>query len=139
MSKPNLKACPHCLTEFQPKRKNQLYCATECRTDANNALAKGRYATFKEEVPKVDSIKAQLKSMSAYIAGLTIVVKGATKTDKDTVKWEGRSYKRTSKAHQPVEVHIVKGYGIMIPGNTILFNEGTATNGSGIWAYVLDK
>lgn len=30
------KICTTCQTPYEAKRKNQLYCTDDCRTDANN-------------------------------------------------------------------------------------------------------
>ena len=134
------KPCPNCSTVFQPKRKNQVYCSTDCRTDINNAAAKGRYAAFKEGVPKMDSVKAELKRMREYVAGLTIVLKDVTKVDADTLAYGGRRYKRGTKVGRTdLGVVIAGGSGILLPGNKIIYRPIGGNSLDNCWEYSIEK
>lgn len=134
-----LKKCPQCNKQFQAARKNQLYCSTSCRTDANNVVAKERYATFKEEVPKLDSIKNQLKKVQEYISGLTLIIYGVEKIDRETLLYNGKKYKRGRKIGQPIKgITISSGGSVMIPGNIIIYRDPNLT-GPECWEYILEK
>ena len=140
MYKPILKQCPHCLEAFQAKRKNQLYCTTECRTDANNAVAKSRYANFKEGAPKVNAVKSELKKLREYVASLTIILSDIKEVDRDTIMYGGHSYKRTARVHHPVGIQLSKGVGVMMPGNKIIYNSaGLGSHTERVSEYVLQR
>ena len=116
------KQCPHCDKPFPARRKNQLYCSTECRTDANNVVAKGRYALFKQEAPKVNTFKNQINQLKQYIASLTIVIEDMEVIDSDTIGFRGRKYKRGNRVGQPnLLISLNDGGAILVPGNKIIY------------------
>ncbi|RZK76830.1 MAG: hypothetical protein EOO85_10340 [Pedobacter sp.] len=118
-----VKRCPQCNNPFQPRRKNQDYCSTECRIDHNNGLAKERYANFKKEAPKVTGVHQELRQLRQYVASLTIVLEGVKEIDSDTITYQGQTYhKEESWLDKPmVGITLSQGGAIQIPGNKIIY------------------
>jgi len=140
MAVPISKQCPQCSRPFQARRKNQFYCSTECRIDANNEIAKARYATFKEEAPKANAVQTELKKLKDYLASLTIVVQDVQEVDRDTITYGGRIYKRQAKLGRlSVGVSLQSGGAISVPGNKIHYRRQNSTSVDDCWEYVLSK
>jgi endogenous inhibitor of DNA gyrase (YacG/DUF329 family) len=122
MSTSITKNCPHCKKDFQARRKNQLYCSTECKTDANNAVLKGRYALFKKQAPENEILKEKLKTLRTFISEQIIVLKTVEKLDEKTILYEGRIYKFTALADPPpLPISLKKGGGVLMPGRKIIY------------------
>lgn len=116
--------CPHCAQRFQPRRKNQHYCSTECRTDANNARAKQRYTTFKEEAPKLGTLAAQVRSLKAKLASAILLIKDVDETSVYTIRYAGRDYKRGERLGRLPGVTLSPGFGLLT-GDTIAYRTKT--------------
>ena len=122
MSTPVFAKCPHCKKDFQARRKNQRYCSTECRTDANNEVAKGRYAHFKKEAPENEALKEKLKRLQTYLAQQIIVLKNVKKLDKETILYEGLKYIYNANADPPpLPISLKHGGGLLMPGSSIIY------------------
>lgn len=54
----SIKKCPACQEEFQAKRKNQIYCSSDCRADVNNNKLRIRIQNTKnlEKISKIGEI-----------------------------------------------------------------------------------
>ena len=59
-----MKTCKQCKTMFTPKRKDQIYCSSTCRVDANNELIKSRYKQVKEQAAEQ---KKMIKTIEQYL------------------------------------------------------------------------
>lgn len=136
------KTCPHCQNPFEATRKNQDYCSDDCRIDANNARAKQRYAQSKREGSQLDELRQQVQRLQQQLAArqqqidtqkniieTRPVVITVVKESKDILWYEGRPYKRGPLvSKKEVLVTLEKGVGLLMPGNTILCQDNTATN-----------
>lgn len=132
------KTCPHCQQPFQARRKNQLYCTEECRIDANNAVAKERYASFRQEAPQVEVLQQQVEKIKAQLAAQIVVIK-VVKPTEDTLTYAGHRYKSGKRLDRTgVGVRLDKGVALWMPGNTIIYR--TESNVKEIYyEYVLDQ
>ena len=129
-----LTPCPYCKNTFQPTRKNQLYCSTECRTDSNNEVAKQRYAKFKEGSPKLVALVAQVRSLQTELASASILIRDVEEIDTDTIRYGGRSYKRRSKVGRLPGVSLSEGVGVLT-GDTICYRAKRSTNSDSVYSY----
>lgn len=122
MRTPLMKQCPQCGKPFEARRKNQDYCSTECRTDFNNQVAKGRYATFKQQAPKVAGVQQELKKLKEYLATLTYAIEGIQEIDTKTISYQGKTYVREATVDRPAPgLGLNQGGGVMAPGGKIIY------------------
>lgn len=112
------KTCPQCRQPFQARRKNQLYCTDECRHDANNAVAKNRYHTAKEEGPQLAKLRQKVKTLEDHIASLVVVISGfKLNADTLTLTYAERRYKRVDRRNETgIGVRLDKGLALLMPG-----------------------
>ncbi len=129
-----LTPCPYCKNTFQPTRKNQVYCSTECRTDSNNEVAKQRYAKFKEGSPKLVTLAAQVRSLQTELTSASILIRDVEEIDIDTIRYGGRSYKRRSKVGRLPGVVLSQGVGVLT-GDTISYRTKRATDSDSVYSY----
>lgn len=84
--------CPYCQQVFQPLRRNQRYCSSQCRIDANNDQAQKKYAAYRQEAPQAATIQHQLAELKQYIKQQILVILDIDEVDRKTIRWQGRLY-----------------------------------------------
>lgn len=132
--------CPQCKTSFTPRRRNQIYCTNECRTDINNEVAKERYAAFKKEDAKLQVILKDRQKLQDQLASLIIVAQGVEVIDSDTLRYNGRIYKRATQIKHPtlnlgLDVELLPGGALLMPGPALLFRIRSKTSKE-YWEYL---
>lgn len=86
------KTCPACGTAFEAKRRNQIYCSSECRADINNDKLKAKFNNIKT-LEKEKSVGDKYKA--AYLLATRIVVIEFDEKDKnDIITFEGNKYEK---------------------------------------------
>ncbi|RYF55219.1 MAG: hypothetical protein EOO39_38295 [Cytophagaceae bacterium] len=134
------KTCPQCQQPFQARRKNQLYCTNECRYDANNAVAKNRYHTAKEEGPQLVKLRQKVKRLEEHIASLVVVI-SAFKLNADTLTltYAERRYKRVDRRRKTeVGVNLDTGLALLMPGGKTIICRSETFSPEMYYEFVLD-
>ena len=101
------RPCPRCQQVFQPVRRNQLYCSSQCRIDANNDKAQENYATYRREAPQTATIRQQLAELRRYLKKQIVVAQNIEQLDDKTIRWQGVTYYHHS-------VTEIQHYGILL-------------------------
>lgn len=131
------KVCPHCQETFSPRRKNQDYCSTECRTDANNQKAKTRYATFKKVVIEANVSQEKISKLKERVASLMVVVQGIEEVDSDTISYDGDTYRRQNRVGQIIHGIILReGGAVQTSVGNIIYRSKRAHASDNCWEYV---
>ena len=133
-----LTPCIHCQKSFQPRRRNQRYCSTDCRTDNNNETAKHRYTTFKADAPKLATLVAQVRELQTRLTSARILIEDIEEINAHTIRYAGRSYKRQGLAGRSPVVSIKQGVGILT-GDTIAYRTKLARILDPIYIYILGE
>ena len=125
------KQCPQCKITFTPRRMNQNYCSTQCRTNANNQVAKGRYADYKKGVTHLDQAVSELIALREYMATLTAVIDRITEIDKTRIAYNGHTYVRTTfLTGWYKKVVTIEGAGLLLPNGRIIYKKRDGANGN---------
>lgn len=117
----SIKNCPACQDEFQAKRKNQIYCSSDCRADINNNKLRLRIQNTKN-LEKNNTVGEKYKA--AYLAAIRIVnvQYNYSYSDKEEIIiFEGLKYK--FYAHKE---NILYSMGITLQDHSIKGNARTA-------------
>lgn len=128
--------CPYCQKSFQPRRKNQQYCSTECRTDSNNEAAKQRYTTFKVDAPKLKTLVAQVRELQTKLTSARILIKDVEEIDEKTIRYDGRRYKQVVRVGRMPDVILFEGLGVLT-GDTIVYRRKQARSSDAVYRYEL--
>lgn len=92
------KICPFCQTTFEAKRKNQVYCTSDCREDTNNDKFKAKYhniKTLEKEKEMGDQYKAK------FLNAIRIVLVDYDEADKnEIITFEGKRFKKEAVSLQ---------------------------------------
>lgn len=120
-----MKTCKHCKNEFQAKRKDQIYCTSTCRIDANNQIIKEKYSAVKKK--EIELRKAQSKLMkieselNMYLSTsktLRLITLEAS-IENDTVTYLGNTYVKYDKGTDYNEVAKLR---IILMEGAIVYN-----------------
>lgn len=92
------KKCPVCQNDFEAKRKNQIYCSQDCKTDANNDKIKTKYhhlKTLEKENVINDQYKVKFKN------AIRIVLVDYDENGKnETIQFEKKSFEKDIRSPQ---------------------------------------
>lgn len=135
------RQCPACQQSFEPGRKNQYYCSAPCRIDANNELAKARYASLGEKTSDIDTLEAELtrlrqamKAMEAFISALTIVIEGVEEVDQNTIRYQGDRYQAEAKVGRlDLRISVQAGGALKVGEDEIIYRR---QRGEHVYRYV---
>ena len=129
MYPPLPRVCPNCRQSFEPGRKNQYYCSPDCRIEANNEIAKERYAALVNVTANVDALKVELNrlrqelvAMAASRAALTIVIEQVEEVGPDTIRYAGALYQRgVQPGRLGLRLSLQAGGGLKMGEDTIVY------------------
>ena len=114
------KTCPACETDFEAKRRNQLYCSPECRADINNNKLKAKFNTIKT-LEKEKNLGDQYKA--AFLSAIRIVeIDFDRKADNDIITFEGRKFEKIASDIDALR----EEYGIYLRENAVKDDKRTA-------------
>ena len=101
------KICPMCQKSFDAKRRNQLYCSPECRSDINNQKLKAKFNNIKT-LENDKSINEKYKK--AYQESVRVVLLDYDEKDKnEIIKFEGKKFKKESN-----NMDYIKSFGVSL-------------------------
>jgi hypothetical protein len=104
------KTCPACQTDFEAKRRNQLYCSPECRADVNNDKLKAKFNTIRTlEKDK----KTGDKFIHAFLTAIRVVEVDYEQRG-DFIFFEGRKFERVVPNPEPL-----RALGVYLGDNSV--------------------
>lgn len=99
------KICPRCQTPFEAKRKNQIYCTDDCRTDANNQKQTAKYHNIKD-LEKDKAMGDQYKAK--FLNSIRVVMVDYDENGKnEVITFEGKKFKK-----QLISAQFMKSLGL---------------------------
>lgn len=113
------KTCPACQRAFEAKRRNQLYCSSECRADVNNNKLKAKFNNIKT-LEKAKSLGDQYKA--AYLSAIRIVEIDFNVKDKnDIITFENKKFEKVAS-----NMDALTGMGLFMGVKSVKDNKRTA-------------
>lgn len=137
------RPCPYCQQTFSPKRRNQRYCSSQCRIDANNDQARQAYKAYRQQAPQASSAQQHLRELKAWLSQQVLVVTGIEEVDPKTIRWNDKLYRRQHIASDTVrnlKISLLAGGGVHLTAlDQVIYRRPSDTLNREAWSYERER